>query len=144
MQFGLLKLCYLFILILTIILIAPAHVFPPPLFMPLRFPHYLKMMGPFLGVFWPATFEIYHYAILTLATIGSLNVLGITFPKFKNIAIFSSLIGLFLISLMVLFFFFQFTNVNPPTAVIYGFYSMVLLVLDFLTFKALLKEQKGA
>lgn len=144
-QLGLLKLYYLFILILTFILVVPAHLFPPPYFMPLRFPHYLEMMGPFLGVSWPLSFEIYHYGLYALAIIGSLNILGIFFyPKLKKLPVFSSLIGLFLIIPMVLFFFLIFLNVNAPTAIIYGLYSVVLLIIDVLTFKVLIMRQKEA
>jgi len=111
--------------------------------MPFRFPHYLEMMEPFLGISWPLSFEIYHYALYALAIIGSLNVLGIIFySKFKQITIVSSLIGLFLISLMVLFFFFIFINVNASTAVIYGLYSVILLIIDALTFKAVLERRR--
>ncbi len=136
------KLLYLFILILTIILVLPSHIFPIPYFMPFRFPHYLEMMKPFLGVSWPATFEIYHYVLYALAIIGSLNALGILFyPKFKKIVIFSSLIGIFLIIPIILFLFFVFINVNASTAVIYGLYFVVLLTVDILTFKALIRGQ---
>lgn len=140
-----LKLLYLFIFIVSAVLVVSAHLFPQPYFMPFRFPHYLEKMGPFLGVSWPTSFEIYHYVIYALVIIGSLNALGIIFyPKFKQITLVSSLIGLFLFSLMVLFFFFQFIKVNPSTAIIFGLYSVVLLVVDFLTFKAITKEQKEA
>ena len=132
-----LKLFYLLVFILGAIIIIPTHIFSIPTFMYARFPHYLEMMGPFLGVSWPTTFEIYHYVIYSLAIIGSLNVLGIIFPKFKQIAITSSSIGIALISLMVLFFFFKFTSVNLSTAIVYGFYSVILLIVDIQTFKTL-------
>jgi len=140
-----LKFLYLFIFALGGILIAPTHLFPQPSFMAFRFPHYLEMMGAFLGVSWPMTFEIYHYVLYGLAIIGSLNALGIIFySKFKQIALVSSLIGLFLMPLMILFFFFVFINVNPSTAIIYGLYSVVLLIVDWLTFKSLIKPQTTA
>jgi len=136
---------YIFVIILATILIAPTHIFPQPYFMYLRFPHYLEKMPIFLGVSWPMTFAIYHYVFYTLAVIGSFNVLGIIFyPRFKQIVLVSSLIGLFLMPLMVLFFFFVFINVNTLTAIIYGTYSVVLLIVDILTFKALIKEKKVA
>lgn len=136
-----LKVLYLFIFVLGGVLVAPTHLFPPPSFMPLRFPHYLEMMRPFFGVSWPASFEIYHYAIYALVIIGCLNILGILFhSKLRSMAIFSSLIGLFLIPPIILFFFVQFINVNFSTSIIYGFYSVVLLIVDILTFKALLKK----
>ena len=106
-----------------------------------RFPHYLEMMKPFLGISWPLSFEIYHYGLYALAVIGSLNVLGIFFPKFAKLAFFSSLIGLFLISLMILFFFFIFISVNAPTAVIYGLYLVLLLIVDLLTFNAIRRKE---
>lgn len=144
-QLKLLKLYYLFILILSIILILPTHLLHPLSFMPFRFPHYLEVMGPFLGISWPMSFEIYHYGLYALALIGSLNVLGIIFyPKFRKITLLSSLFGIFFISLMVLFFFFQFIKVNPSTAIIYGFYSVVLLIVNLLTFKALITRRKEA
>lgn len=139
-----LKFLYFFIFIVSVILVVPAHLFPHPFFMALRFPHYLEMMGPFLGVSWPMSFEIYHYGLYALALIGSLNILGIIFLKLRKTALFSSLIGIFLISLMILFFFFMFISVNAPTAVIYGLYSIVLLIVDWLTFKALIIEEKEA
>lgn len=133
-----LKPLYLFIFILSIVLVLPPHLFPPPFFMPFRFPHYLEMMPTFLGVSWPMTFEIYHYTLYILIIIGSINVLSILFyPKLRKTAIVSSLIGLFLVPLMILFFFLVFLNVNTLTAAIYGLYSIVLLIVDFLTLKAL-------
>lgn len=136
---------YIFIVILTTVLVAPTHIFPQPYFMPLRFPHYLEMMMPFLGISWPITFEIYHYALYTLIIITSLNAVGIIFyPKFKQIALASSIIGLFLIPLVVLFFFFVFIKVNPLTAIIFGLYSVILLIVDFLTFKAFIIEETEA
>lgn len=140
-----LKLLYLLIFVLGVILIAPTHLFPPPYFMPLRFPHYLEMMKPFLGISWPASFKIYHNLLYILGVIISLNVLGIVFyPKLKKIAIFSSIIGIFLFSLIILFFFFVFLSVNALTSVIYGFYFIALLIVNILTFKALTRGQKAA
>lgn len=143
--FEQLKKLYLFVFVLGAVIIAPTHLFPSPTFMYARFPHYLETMGPFLGVSWPATFEIYHYGLYALAIIGILNVLGIIFyPKFKQTTLVSSLMGLFLMILIVLFFFFVFVNINVPTALTYGLYSVVLLIVDFLTFKALVIRQKVA
>ena len=140
-----LKLLYLVIFALGTLIIVPTHIFPQPYFMYARFPHYLEMMGPVLGVSWPMSFEIYHYVLYILAVIISLNALGILFyPKFKNIAIFSSMIGIFLISLTILFFFFIFTSVNFSTAVVYGLYSVILLIVDILTFKVLIKGKRVA
>lgn len=140
-----LKSLYLFILILGALIIAPTHIFPQPTFMYARFPHYLEMMGPFLGFSWPATFEIYHYVLYILAIIGILNVLGIiSYPKFKKITIASSLTGIIFIFLVILFLFFKFISVNALTAIIYGFYSIILLITNILTFKSLSKKQKGA
>ena len=137
-----LKFLYLFIFVLGGILVVPTHIFPPPFFMPFRFPHYLEMMKPFLGVSWPLSFEIYHYALYALALVASLNVLGIIFyPKFRKVAIFSSLIGILLILSIVLFFFFPFMKINPSTSIIYGLYFVVLLIADLLTFKTLRQKE---
>ena len=134
-----LKIFYVFVFILGAIIIAPTHLFPQPFFMPFRFPYYLEKMRPFLGISWPLSFEIYHFVLYALAIIVSLNVLGILlYPRFKNVGIFSSLIGIFIFSLMVLFFFFKFISVNASTAILYGFYSLVLLIANILTFKILL------
>lgn len=136
-SFRRLKLLYLIVFVVGAIIIAPTHIFPIPTFMYARFPHYLEMMKPYFGVSWPTTFEIYHYVLYALGIIVSLNVLGIIFTKFNKIALFSSLIGIFLISSMVLFFFFVFAHVNFQTSLIYGPYLVILLIIDFLTFKAL-------
>ena len=142
--FDHLKLSYLFIFVSGVFIIIPTHIFPPPTFMYARFPHYLEMMKPFLGISWPMSFEIYHYIIYILVIIGSLNALGIIFyPKFKQIALASSLTGLFLMPLMILFFFFIFINVNLSTAIIYGLYSVLLLVVDILTFKAFIAGKEA-
>ena len=133
-----LKTLYLLVFILGAIIIAPTHIFPQPYFMHARFPHYLETMPAFLGISWPVTFEIYHYVLYALIIIVSFNALGIIFySKFKRAAIISSAIGLFLISLMTLFFFFTFIRINFPNAIIYGSYSVVLLIVDWFTFKAL-------
>lgn len=145
-HFKQLKILYLFVFVLGAILILPTHIFPQPYFMYARFPHYLEMMKPFLGVGWPATFEIYHYILYALAIIGSINAIGIIFySKLKKIAFISSFLGLTLISLIILFLFFVFVNVNFSTAIIYGLYFAVLLIVDFLTLKLLITtEQKEA
>lgn len=137
LKFKKLLLSYLFAVILTIVLVGPAHLFPQPHFMPLRFPHYLEMMPAFLGFSWPTTFKIYHYCLYSLATIGILNILGLLYPKLKQLAILSSSTGLILFSLMALFFFLVFIKINLLTAIIYGVYSLELLKVDFSTFKAL-------
>lgn len=141
------KLTFLYILIiaLTISLVGPPHIFPQPYFMPLRFPHYLEQMKPFLGVSWPMSFQIYHYAIYSLIIIGTINILGIFFyPKFRRIVLISSGIGVILFSLMALFFFFKFINVNASTAIAYGLYSAALLIVNSLTFRAVIKKQTEA
>ena len=136
-----LKIFYLLVFILGALIITPTHISPQPYFMYARFPHYLEMMPPFLGVSWPMSFEIYHYVIYVLVIIGSLNALGvILYPKLRRITLLSSLIGLFLISSMILFFFLQFINVNKSTAVIFGSYSVILLIVDWMTFKTLIKR----
>lgn len=131
---------YLLILILTILFVSSTHLFPQPSFMPLRFPHYLEMMKPLLGISWPLTFEIYHWTLVVLVTILLTNMLGILFKPWRSIAKISSFIGLAITSLMVSFFFFVFVNVNLPNAIIYGLYSGVLLIVDFLTFKTLVRN----
>lgn len=143
-QIERLKVAYLALFILSGILVIPTHVFSQPYFMPLRFPHYLEMRT-FFGLKWPETFEIYHYILYTLGITISLNALGIVFySRFKNAAIFSSIIGIFLFSAMILFLFFKFINVNHLTAITYGLYSVVLLILDWLTLKALVMKRRAA
>ena len=140
-QLKLLRLYYLFIFILTIILVLPTHIFPIPTFMPFRFPHYLEMMSPFLGVSWPMTFEIYHIVLLILAIIGSINILGIVYyPKWRMLARVSSFVGIILTLGMILFFLFPFMKVNPPTALIYGFYSVTLLIVNMLTLNVIARR----
>jgi hypothetical protein len=140
---NLLRKLYLFVSLQGVLIIAPTHIFPQPYFMYARFPHYLEMMEPVFGASWPLTFDVYHYILLALAVIFSINILAITFqPRLRNPAIISSSIGLVLISIIVFFFFFVFTKVNLPTAIVYGLYSTVLLVVDFLTLKALLGGKK--
>lgn len=138
-QLKTLKLYYLFILILTIILVVPTHIFPIPSFMPLRFPHYLEMMAPILGVSWPVTFEIYHYTLIAITLIFSFNILGLTFTKWKKVARFSSAAGIPIFSVMILFFY-LFIRVNPSTALIYGLYSIALLIVDLFTFIAVTRR----
>jgi hypothetical protein len=134
------KVLYVLMFTLGAIIIAPTHIFPQPYFMYARFPHYLELMKPFLGISWPASFEIYHYMLYVLAITTSLNALGVlAYPRFKNITILSSLFGLCLFSLMILFFFFKFIDVHASTAIIFGLYSVILLIVDLLTFKALTK-----
>ena len=140
-----LKIFYLFVFALGTIIIAPTHIFSPPTFMYARFPHYLEMMGPFWGVSWPMSFEIYHYVLYVIIAIISLNTLGILFyPKFKNIAITSSLIGIFIFFITVLFFFFLFSHVNISTSIVYGIYFVTLLIVNYLTFKTLARGKKEA
>lgn len=138
-QLEQLKVFYLLVFGLGIALVAPTHIFPMPAFMYARFPHYLEMMPPLFGVKWPMTFEIYHYVLYILGVIISLNALGIlVYPKFKNVAILSSIIGGFLISLIILFLFLIFLKVNVATTIAYGLYSLFLLTVDLLTFKFLI------
>jgi hypothetical protein len=132
-----LKLFYVIAFVLGAIIIAPTHIFSPPSFMYARFPTYLKTMGPFLGISWPTSFELYHNVLYVLGIIISLNAIGILiYPKFKIITKISSLISIFLFSLIVLFFFVKFINVNAITAIVFGTYSSTWLILSSLTFKA--------
>jgi len=139
--FERLEVLYLLIFILGAIIIVPTHLFPPPTFMYARFPHYLELMGPFLGIIWPTTFKIYHITLYILAIVLSFNVLGIVLhPRLKKNAAFFSLIGIFLLSLITLFLFFKFVSVNFLTGIIYGLYAVILLIANVLTYKVLLSS----
>ena len=131
---------YIFTVFLTIILVGPPHLFPPPSFMPFRFPHYLETMNPFLGIAWPLTFKIYHLILLSIAIVYSLNLLAITIPKWRKIGKFSSFLGTFLIIPVIVFLFAQFTKVNLSTAIIYGSISILFLIINILTFNLLAKK----
>jgi hypothetical protein len=134
---GQLKLFYVLTLGLGTFLIAPTHIFPPPYFMYARFPTYLKTMESLFGFRWPMTFEIYHYVLYVLGIVIALNGIGILFlPKYKKITNLLSVIGGILFSLIMMFFFFIFTKVNFPTAVIFGLYSAILLFMELLIFRA--------
>jgi len=136
------KIIYLCVLALGALIIAPTHLFPQPYFMYARFPHYLEMMGPFLGITWPESFELYHCILYVLGIIISLNGVGILFfPKFKKLTIFSSIIGAVLFSLMILFFFFKFITVNLSTAIVLGFYSIILLTMEVLILKVVTRQK---
>lgn len=132
-----LKFLYLLIFIITAILVLPPHLFPTPYLMFLRFPTHLESMGSFLSVSWPVTFEIYHWGLVVLTLIVSLNALGLTFSKARSIAKVSSLLGLFIIAFIFLFFLFPFMKVSISTAIIYCIYFLFLLIVDLLTFFAL-------
>lgn len=135
-----LKLYYVLVFILGALIIAPTHIFPQPYFMYARFPHYLETMGPFFGLKWTMTFEIYHYALYVLGATICLNALGVLFyPKLNKITIATSVLGIIMFSLMILFFFVKFIEVNFYTAIAFGLYSMVLLFLSLFTFRALTK-----
>lgn len=136
-----LKILYLLVLVATLLLVGPTHLFSPPSFMPLRFAHYLEMMGPFLGVSWPMSFDVYHWILIILGIIGSLNILGITFPKWRKAARTSSFLGLFFFGAITLFFLFPFMQTNSQTAFIYASYSFFLLIVDLLTFRFLGAEK---
>lgn len=140
--FERLEIFYLFVIALGALIITPTHIFPQPAFMYARFPYYLKKMGPFLGITWPATFKIYHYMLYLLSIVIILNGIGILFyPKFKKSAILSTAIGIFLFLLTASFFFLKFIYVNIATAITFGFYSVVLLVMELLIFKAFTKRK---
>jgi prepilin signal peptidase PulO-like enzyme (type II secretory pathway) len=137
-----LKVIYLLILALGAAIIAPTHVFPQPYFMYARFPHYLEMMGPFLGITWPESFELYHRVLYLMGIIISLNGIGIlSFPKLKKVMVFSSLAGMLIFLLMILFFFFKFITVNVPDAIVLGIYSIILLTMEVLIFKAVKQKE---
>ena len=143
--FERLQILYLLVFFLGALIIAPTHIFPPPSFMYARFPHYLELMGPFFGLSWPDTFDVYHYVLYILGITLSLNALGVVFyPKLKNIATFSSAVGFFLFSLLIIFFFFKFITVNASTSIVFGLYSLALLITSFLTFKVLSKKWHNA
>lgn len=91
------------------------------------------------------SFEIYHYVLYVLAIIGSLNALGAIFhPKLNKAVIASSFTGVIVIPLMILFFFFQFIKVNVPAAIVFGLYSVILLIVDILTLKTFIGTKKEA
>jgi len=137
-----LKIIYLLALALGAAIIAPTHIFPQPYFMYARFPHYLEKMGPFLGITWPESFELYHRILYLLGITISLNGIGIlSFPKLRKVTIFSSLAGMLIFFLMILFFFFKFINVNISDAVVLGIYSIILLTMEALIFKAVRQKE---
>ena len=138
-----LKVIYLLVLVLGAAIIAPTHIFPQPYFMYARFPHYLEKMGPFLGITWPESFELYHRILYLLGITIGLNGIGIlAFPKLKKVTVFSSLAGMLIFLLMILFFFFKFINVNVPDAVVLGLYSIILLVMEMLIFKVITEQKE--
>lgn len=133
-----LRMLHVFILFLTtIVFILPSHLFPQPYFMYSRFPYYLEMMGPFLGISWPLSFKIYHAILLSLAIIATLNMLGLTYTNWKRAATVSSFLGVFLISFMVIFYLFFFIKVDLSTALTYGAYSVFLWIVNLLTLYSL-------
>jgi len=137
-----LKVIYLLVLALGAAIIAPTHIFPQPYFMYARFPHYLEKMGPFLGITWPESFELYHRILYLLGITIGLNGIGIlAFPRLKKVTVFSSLAGMLVFLLMILFFFFKFINVNVPDAVVLGIYSIILLITEVLIFKAVRQKE---
>ena len=137
-----LKVIYLLVLALGAAIIAPTHIFPQPYFMYARFPHYLEKMGPFLGITWPESFELYHRILYLLGIIISLNGIWIlAFPRLKKVTVFSSLAGMLVFLFMILFFFFKFINVNVPDAVVLGIYSIILLITEVLIFKAVRQKE---
>ena len=137
-----LKVIYLLVLALGAAIIAPTHIFPQPYFMYARFPHYLEKMGPFLGITWPESFELYHRILYLLGITISLNGIGIlAFPKLKKVTVFSSLAGMLIFLLMILFFFFKFITVNAPNSIVLGIYSIILLIMEVLIFKAVRQKE---
>ena len=143
-QLKKLKLFYLFVIFLTAIFILQTHLSAPPLFMPFRFPHYLKTMSPFFGVSWPLSFEIYHILLLTLSAIVSINSLAIIFyPRWKTPGRISSFTGLFLTFAIFIYFLFPFMKINAQTSVIYGFLSILVFSANLLTFRALAEGHKS-
>jgi uncharacterized membrane protein YkgB len=99
-------------------------------------------MGPFLGITWPESFELYHRILYLLGIIISLNGIGIlAFPRLKKVTVFSSLAGMLVFLFMILFFFFKFINVNVPDAVVLGIYSIILLITEVLIFKAVRQKE---
>lgn len=138
-----LRFLYLFIFVLTVVLVAPPHVLTAPHFMYLRFPTYLEQMPPFLGFPWPLTFKIYHLVAVVLAIIGAINILGIMpYPKFNKLARLSSLAGFILSLLIVLFFLFIFMKVNIQISLIYTFYFLMFSAVNLSTFIALGSEKR--
>jgi prepilin signal peptidase PulO-like enzyme (type II secretory pathway) len=136
------KVIYILVLALGATIIAPTHIFPQPYFMYARFPHYLEKMGPFLGITWPESFELYHRILYLLSITISLNGIGIlSFPRLKKVTVFSSLAGILIFLLMILFFFFKFINVNAADAVVLGVYSIILLTMEVLIFKSVRQKE---
>ncbi|MEK7517398.1 MAG: hypothetical protein AAB583_02520, partial [Patescibacteria group bacterium] len=87
------------------------------------------------------SFEIYHYILVLLSLIAAINVLGIVFyPKCILLAKISSLVGILLALGIFLFFLFPFMKTNPPTAITYGVYSLLLLIASLLTFINLIRH----
>jgi hypothetical protein len=135
-----LKLFYVLVFALGALIIAPTHIFSEPYFMYARFPHYLEQMEPFFGLSWPTTFEIYHYVLYVLGIIISFNALGVLiYPRLRRIVAITSLIGVFLFLLIALFFFFKFIVVKFSTAIIFGIYSTIFLLVSLLTHEKVIK-----
>ena len=136
---------YVFIFIFAIGLIITLHVVPAPALALFRVPTNLREVGPFLGLSWPTSLEVYHVFLILFFTVIILNGIGLhrlKIPKWRSICKISSFLGLFLMWSVIMFFTFpllinaDLSAIHLKTSLIYTFFAFTFFVINLFTYFA--------
>lgn len=136
---------YVFIFIFAIGLIIALHVIPAPALALFRVPTNLREIGPYLGLTWPTSLEVYHIFLILFFIVIILNGIGLhrlKIARWRSICKISSFLGLFLVWSVLMFFMFpllvtaDISAIHLKTSLIYTFFAFVFFIINLLTFFA--------
>lgn len=136
---------YVFIFIFAIGLIYVMHTVPPPALAFLRVPTNLREVGPYLGLTWPTSLEVYHIFLILFFTVIILNGIGLNrlkIAKWRSICKISSFLGLFLMWSVIMFFIFpllvtaDLSTMHLKTSLIYTFFAFFFFIINLFTYFA--------
>lgn len=136
---------YVFIFIFAIGLIYAMHTVPAPALALFRVPTNLREVGPFIGLTWPTSLEVYHIFLILFFTVIILNGIGLNrlkIAKWRSICKISSFLGLFLMWSVLMFFMFpllvtaDLSAIHLKTSLIYTFFAFLFFIINLLTYFA--------
>lgn len=127
------------------------HVVPAPALALFRVPTNLREVGPFIGLSWPTSLDVYHIFLMLFFTVIILNGIGLyrlNIDKWRSVCKISSFLGLFLMWSVIMFFLFPLlvtADINAlhlKTSLVYSLFAFVFFIVSLLTFTVAQKEGK--
>lgn len=124
--------------------------FAPPALAILRVPSNIRGIGEAIGAPWTQNLRLYHVLLLITATVGSLNLLGLSSlhsKLWRRALRVSSFLGILMLWSGFMFFLLPFlitghySSVFIQTSMIYATVAFIILLVDLATFAVAIKAR---